>query len=118
MCVCDQRREVFDNASSHNILKAFFLGLTDSIPRSIRKNTEWFCDLTFQPLPTCCIPNLKYKAPMSKGSAICALNGPQHCQKNYVSGLRSSCRTVHLGELAVDAASAIHMPPPAQAGFG
>ncbi|CAE7660477.1 unnamed protein product [Symbiodinium sp. CCMP2592] len=111
---------VFDNASTHHLVKSLLVGQ----PISACTSQEWrqmpfWRRLTFESLPDCCLPRWPFRIPRIEGEAVYGLNGPAHIQKNFVGQCRSPARTLHFGSYWADWTSCLDlcMPPGSYQGF-
>ena len=93
------------------------LGKKPGVSESKLQEIPFFSEMTWTPLPSCCLPNMCYHIPIVDKEPVYCLNGPCHQQKRYVGQLRSAARTCCFGDLWCDASSAMQMPPAAFAGY-
>ncbi|CAE7640327.1 unnamed protein product, partial [Symbiodinium microadriaticum] len=113
------RTLVMDNHSTHGLLKSFLKGFPENLTAREIAALPFWRHVTFEDLPESPLPRFPYRRPMLRGEALLALNGPKHIVKNLVCGLRSACRTVHVGRYFTDWCGGLdlHLPPGAFQGF-
>ena len=105
---------VFDNHSSHTLIKQILLG------HMVAKSTVPFWGQNeHKALPASSLVLFRFSAPYYKGDCIWALNGPMHLAKNLCGKFRGHKRTVYIGKYVVDTSACrdMHMPPSAYCGY-
>ncbi len=98
-----------DNHGAHGWAFQWVLGQMVPCCQELLEIVPWFKNLRFVDLPETAGPPLPFRVCFSNGSAVHALCGPAHTQKNYVSQLRSPLGTPHYGRCWMDAAGAVEL---------
>ena len=63
----------FDNATNHNEMKSFLLGLQHHLTEEEVASLPFWKDVNFEPLPSCCLPKFPFRRPVFANGEVLLL---------------------------------------------